>query len=597
MSTPAELSFDEILKYMLAHNGKVTNYELVKHFKVFLMNPNMRDEARNTFKKHVNSLAVIKTQNNEKWLILKKKYLPSNQSIDGINEIKNDESMSVATDEPDEQPPSRPPLPLLNQDFNLLGSILPSQDPVLPPPIEHSSEASKEIVQDNLIEDIPPKVHPRRKSEKATAEKTTSASDLSLRMSIPNETTDPESSTLTSSRSESTLIDSEQKISVKERKQMFNRMASESDVLKSNKSGNSTSTIDYEGRASPDHKETEPLDPKQKQWILCAARGDYHVLAKMCKENSKLVKTKDPFTLDSTRALGYICRKRHRTIASFARNTSSVENRTGRRILQINKLSPVQYFTDVESGNARPYIPTESAVSTPTSCINADCYETLDKTAMHWACKRGDENLVKLLAGIQRHIVNERSGYTPLHIAMQFRRENVYRLLVEVYDADPNVRDWSGKKPRQYLVHMDTSLSPGSYRKKEGFLRIGSLNVRVKKTTEAFSNFLGVGATRSSAYVPKSARERELDRRSDDSDQLKSWGSADNIQKDDKMLPPMNNKVRKRAANGRRGVASHSRSTPSTPDQPRAQIGAGGNGDSDSDSAAGFHAAWRQLQS
>lgn len=24
-------------------------------------------------------------------------------------------------------------------------------------------------------------------------------------------------------------------------------------------------------------------------------------------------------------------------------------------------------------------------------------------------------------------------GYTPLHIAMQFRHENVYRLLVEVY--------------------------------------------------------------------------------------------------------------------------------------------------------------------
>ncbi|CAG4955676.1 unnamed protein product [Colias eurytheme] len=248
---------------------------------------------------------------------------------------------------------------------------------------------------------------------------------------------------------------------------------------------------------------------------------------------------------------------------------------------------------------------------------------------MHWACKRGDENLVKLLAGIHRHTVNERSGYTPLHIAMQFRHEHVYRLLVEAYDADPNVRDWSGKKPRQYLVHMDTSLSPGSYRnsdsyserrtssslsinnlpytgvartpslylhpsKKESFLRIGSLNVRVKKTTEAFSNFLGVGATRSSAYVPKSARE-SLDRRSDDSDQLKSWGSADNIQKEDKLMPPpMSNKVRRRGASGRRGVASHSRSTPSTPDQPRAQIGVCEEGDSDSDSAAGFHSAWRQ---
>ncbi|XP_047040638.1 uncharacterized protein LOC124644982 isoform X1 [Helicoverpa zea] len=246
-------------------------------------------------------------------------------------------------------------------------------------------------------------------------------------------------------------------------------------------------------------------------------------------------------------------------------------------------------------------------------------------TAMHWACKRGDENLVKLLGGVTRQVVNERSngGYTPLHIAMQFRHENVCKLLEGVYDADPNVRDWSGRKPRQYLVHMDTSLSPGSYRKadsydlrrtvtsppvlrvtpssinaqskKEGFLRIGSLNVRVKKTTEAFSNFLGVGATRSSAYLPKSARDRE-ERRSEDSDQLKSWGSADNIQKDDKLMPPPNsNKVRRRGASGRRGIgAAHSRSTPSTPDQPRAQIGVSEEGDSDSDSAAGFHSAWRQ---
>ncbi|KAM3968898.1 uncharacterized protein ACR2FA_001915 [Aphomia sociella] len=141
---------------------------------------------------------------------------------------------------------------------------------------------------------------------------------------------------------------------------------------------------------------------------------------------------------------------------------------------------------------------------------------------------------------------------------------------------------------------MDTSLSPGSYRKKESFLRIGSLNVRVKKTTEAFSNFLGVGATRSSAYIPKSAKDRE-DRRSDDGELLKTWGSADNIQKDDKLMPPpMSSKVRRRAASGRRGLGSHSRSTPSTPDQPRAQIGANEEGDSDSDSAAGFHSAWRQ---
>lgn len=51
-----------------------------------------------------------------------------------------------------------------------------------------------------------------------------------------------------------------------------------------------------------------------------------------------------------------------------------------------------------------------------------------------------------------------------------------------------------------------------------GFLRIGSLNVRVKKTTEAFSNFLGVG---NSGSVGDSGFDRVQ----------KSWGSADNITK------------------------------------------------------------------
>lgn len=501
MSPPSELSFEEILKFMLLHNGRVTNHELVKHFKVFLMNPDMRDEARSTFKKHVNSLAIIKNQNNEKWLILKKKYMPSNgKDNEEVTEKPADTTSTSVAETPTEaetpeveEPPERPPLPLqLNQDYNIITSLIQANMHNANNAEVISDSPSQESLTSIPSEDIPPKVHPRRRSSEKSIEKRSSVQGMQgHRSSIPNQDTyGPESTaspTLTSSRSESMLVDSEQTISVKERKQMFNRMASESDVLKTNKLGGNLSSqgLDEEDRVSLDQKsEADPLDSKQKQWILCAARGDYHALAKMCKENAKLVKTKDPFT-------GY------------------------------------------------------------------------------------------------------NGGYTPLHIAMQFRHENVYRLLVEVYDADPNVRDWSGRKPRQYLVHMDTSLSPGSYRKKEGFLRIGSLNVRVKKTTEAFSNFLGVGATRSSAYVPKSARE---ERRSDDSDQLKSWGSADNIQKDDKLMPPPNNnKVRRRGASGRRGIgAAHSRSTPSTPDQPRAQMGVSEEGDSDSDSAAGFHAAWRQ---
>lgn len=54
-----------------------------------------------------------------------------------------------------------------------------------------------------------------------------------------------------------------------------------------------------------------------------------------------------------------------------------------------------------------------------------------------------------------------------------------------------------------------------------GFLRIGSLNVRVKKTTEAFSNFLGVGGSSGSITPIDHVLEKVH----------KSWGSADNVSK------------------------------------------------------------------
>lgn len=76
-----------------------------------------------------------------------------------------------------------------------------------------------------------------------------------------------------------------------------------------------------------------------------------------------------------------------------------------------------------------------------------------------------------------------------------------------------------------------------------GFLRIGSLNVRVKKTTEAFSNFLGVGTNNnnnhgqySSNSIGNGANHRMIHARNsvptslEQYDKLhKNWGSADNI--------------------------------------------------------------------
>ncbi|XP_016663542.1 ankyrin repeat domain-containing protein SOWAHC isoform X2 [Acyrthosiphon pisum] len=88
-------------------------------------------------------------------------------------------------------------------------------------------------------------------------------------------------------------------------------------------------------------------------------------------------------------------------------------------------------------------------------------------TALHWAAKHGNMDLVKMLAGTYTANVNAKTngGYTPCHLALQFGHEEIYKILVESYGADPNVRDYSGRKPRQYQTNQDTSLSADTYRR------------------------------------------------------------------------------------------------------------------------------------
>uniref|UniRef100_A0A672M735 Sosondowah ankyrin repeat domain family Ca n=1 Tax=Sinocyclocheilus grahami TaxID=75366 RepID=A0A672M735_SINGR len=79
-------------------------------------------------------------------------------------------------------------------------------------------------------------------------------------------------------------------------------------------------------------------------------------------------------------------------------------------------------------------------------------------TCLHWAAKQGKHELFAMLVDFaKRHSVtinvNARSsaGYTPLHLAAMHNHIEVMKLLVGAYDADVDVRDYSGKKAAQYL--------------------------------------------------------------------------------------------------------------------------------------------------
>ncbi|KAK7154651.1 hypothetical protein R3I94_007850 [Phoxinus phoxinus] len=105
---------------------------------------------------------------------------------------------------------------------------------------------------------------------------------------------------------------------------------------------------------------------------------------------------------------------------------------------------------------------------------------------LHWAAKQGKlELFAQLVDFAKQHNVcinvNARSsaGYTPLHLAAMHNHMEVVKLLVGAYDADVDVRDYSGKKACQYLkdtvtgdikdiigdcTHSDMENAPGSGR-------------------------------------------------------------------------------------------------------------------------------------
>ncbi|XP_021950465.1 uncharacterized protein LOC110847777 isoform X2 [Folsomia candida] len=253
----------------------------------------------------------------------------------------------------------------------------------------------------------------------------------------------------------------EAKISVRERMQKFNNIASECELAGVKVSSSSRNRRDIAAKHESGDFDTaslSSLDPKSKEWMINAMKCQYPVLNKMAQENPALVRRRD--------MNGY--------------------------------------------------------------------------TALHWAAKMGNLECVKLLAGTYKAEVNIKSngGYTPLHLAAQFGRQDCYDVLIKTYNADANNRDHSGKKPMQYLVRQDASLSMDTFKKlKEkrrhteqrerdsSFLRIGSLNVKVKSTTrDAFGYFLG-----------KSTSSSSMDR------VQKTWGSdpeTEERDKDKQMMPP-----------------------------------------------------------
>ncbi|XP_073975038.1 uncharacterized protein isoform X2 [Rhodnius prolixus] len=422
MTDPVGISLEEIRDFILSRGGKVTNHELVKHFKEALTNHNTRDEARILFKELINTVATITKDNDgNKQLVLKKKYrtpetpskaTPTKSSASGnqgytssmvlpalslspevpfnlhytpvyqtthdtspigdtlgsplalkgapftsdspissslnsrrasqeslrsqlslksaLSAVTSPTSMySVSSSAPSinsGHTTSSTPSNTSSSATSTTSSSYTSSDRSSKAPTSSSSIIHRQLSDESMYSAVseiscrssssahsikdtadspPPPVPPRRKS----------SDKIRLELRESNEEIKPPSmGSLVGITSEGTSsitpapsadVDNKEnvanvsKISVKERSQKFDRMASESALnkvsLPNNANGNSNKKKhDKTDKDDEDSGSVHLMDGKTREWLVRCAQGDYQAIVKLAAENPKLVKFKDP---------------------------------------------------------------------------------------------------------------------------------------------------------------------------------------------------------------------------------------------------------------------------------------------------------------
>ncbi|XP_077257122.1 ankyrin repeat domain-containing protein SOWAHC-like isoform X1 [Temnothorax americanus] len=288
MATPSELSLEEIRNYLLENGGTARNHDLVKHFKRFLTDPETRVEARNRFKEYVNILATIKNEEGEKYLVLKKKYRqpfldlsPPKQVASPVTTPDLATPVSPLREPPPYRPP--PPAPLSPSSSSSHASLEESASPIS---MREKNDDSESVGVASMSS---PPVPPRRKSQDKL--KVENKENVDRNRNSTSETVIKENEAVTT-----TNPSSAEQLSVRERMQRFNRMASETDL---HARPNET-TVPARKRTDKGADEDDSasvasqLDGKSREWLVRAAQGDYQALAKLAAEEPRLTRLKDP---------------------------------------------------------------------------------------------------------------------------------------------------------------------------------------------------------------------------------------------------------------------------------------------------------------
>ncbi|KAL1440074.1 hypothetical protein MTO96_009891 [Rhipicephalus appendiculatus] len=321
MTSIEEFNFELVKQYLIDKGGKVTNPELVKHFRHYLNDPVHKDSIRQKFKDFVNRLACVKEENGTKFLILRNEYfeelhnsrrdlsLPSYPSMEEPDNcggfMSQDQPMEYSS-----PPPGRTAQPPqwrhYSPDCPRAASECPPLSPIGVSRI-HSSPCL--LVDDNCYEDVPPPLPQKKHSVGGSAKrpdmplppprgrKNHGRRGSQVEERVRQFSVEKELEGNASVKKESIQDVAVSPGTVKEKTQIINRMAENCGVpgkpaLPSGAVGNTASKRrDGPGaRTAPDDDTTSvnTLDPRRREWLLRASQTDYHSLVRLLREDPDL---------------------------------------------------------------------------------------------------------------------------------------------------------------------------------------------------------------------------------------------------------------------------------------------------------------------
>ncbi|KAK2585750.1 hypothetical protein KPH14_010361 [Odynerus spinipes] len=287
MATPSELSLDEIRKYLLENGGTARNHDVVKYFKKFLTDPETRVEARNRFKEYVNTLATIKNEEGEKYLVLKKKYRQASLDLSCSDQTGSTQGSPVSTAPVSplrEPPPYRPPPPAPLSPTSSNSQEISREDESRTN-FEVNGESKDNSEGTGSSSASSPPVPPRRKGQEKLR--------MENKENIDKNRTD---GVIKEDEIAAANPGSGEELSFRERMQRFDRMATETD-LHGRPNGTTTPTKKRSDKGADEEDSASvawQLDGKSREWLVKAAQGDYHELAKLAAEEPRLTGLKDP---------------------------------------------------------------------------------------------------------------------------------------------------------------------------------------------------------------------------------------------------------------------------------------------------------------